>query len=386
MTIPPSRNRLQKLARKYLKGNLTASEQQEFDEWFLNDDTNDTILETDLTPLEHKQLMLARIHSQAGIVQQGAKRRRLWPRVAAAASIILIVSLGAFLLFPDKPATKETVQMVHDVAPGGNKAVLTLANGEKVQLNGTQNGFIASQGGVTIAKQADGELSYTDDPAATANIELFNTVQTPRGGKYKLVLADGTIAILDAASSIRYPVAFNGKERSVQVTGQVYFEVVHDERKPFKVSVKGQVVEDLGTIFNINAYDDEPVIKTTLVEGSIGLRTSSRYVILKPGQQAVSSTGSPVTKVIEVDVEEALAWKNDNFLFNNEPLESVMRKISRWYDVDIQYQKGFNLKESYLGSLTRYSNVSQVLKVLEITGEVRFEIEGKTIKVLTKTE
>lgn len=386
MTIPPSRNRLQKLARKYLKGNLTASEQQEFDEWFLSDDTNETILETDLTPLEHKQLMLARIHSQAGIIQKEAKRRRLWPSMAAAASIILILSSGAFLLFRDKPATKQTVQMVHDVAPGGNKAILTLANGEKVQLNGTQNGFVANQGGVTIAKQADGELSYTGDPAATASVELFNTVQTPRGGKYKLVLADGTIAILDAASSIRYPVAFKGNERSVQVTGQVYFEVVHDERKPFKVSVKGQVVEDLGTIFNINAYDDEPVIKTTLVEGSIGLRTSSRYVILKPGQQAVNSAGSPVTKVVDVDVEEALAWKNDNFLFNNEPLESVMRKISRWYDVDIQYQKGFNLKESYLGSLTRYSNVSQVLKVLEITGEVRFEIAGKTIRVLPKTK
>lgn len=384
MTIPPNRNRLHKLARNYLKGKLTVSEQQEFDEWFLSEDAEDTILEIGLTPQEHKRLMLARIHSKAGIVQQEAKKKWLWPRIAAAASVIIILSYGAFLLFPGKPVKKQVAHTIQDVAPGGNKAILTLANGEKVQLNGTKNGFVAIQGGVTIAKKEDGQLSYTDGQTGAANGELFNTVETPRGGKYQLTLADGTLAILDAASSIHYPVTFNGNQRSVQVTGQVYFEVVHDARKPFKVSVKDQVVEDLGTKFNINAYDDEPVIRTTLVEGSIGLKTSSRYIILKPGQQAVNSTGNPAINVVAADIEDALAWKNDKFLFNNEPLESIMRKVSRWYDVDIQYQKGFNLKESYLGGLTRYSNVSQVLKMLEITGEVRFEIDGKTIRVLPK--
>jgi len=383
MTVPPNRNRLQKLARNYLKGKLTASEQQEFDEWFLSEDAEETILEIGLTPLEHKRLMLARIHLDAGIVRQEAKKRWLWPRIAAA-SVIIILSYGTFLLFPGKPVKKRMAHTIQDIAPGGNKAILTLANGEKVQLNGTKNGLVAKQGGVTIAKREDGQLSYSDDQAVAASGELFNTVETPRGGKYQLTLADGTIAILDAASSIHYPVAFKGDQRSVQITGQVYFEVVHDARRPFKVSVKDQVIEDLGTKFNINAYDDEPVTKTTLVEGSIGLKTSSQYIILKPGQQAINSTGNPITNVVAVDIEDAMAWKNDNFLFNNEPLESIMRKISRWYDVDIQYQKGFNLKESYLGGLTRYSNVSQVLKLLEITGEVRFEIDGKTIRVIPK--
>ncbi|WP_298734210.1 FecR family protein [uncultured Chitinophaga sp.] len=392
MTIPPNRERLQHLARKYLKGTLTVSEQREFDEWFAGEDTDEIIFDIGLTPLEHRQLMLARIHSQAGIVQPEAKQRRLWPRIAAAASVVLICSIGAYWVFQGKPDQQpasqaaQVVQTIQDVAPGGNKAVLTLANGEKVQLNGSKNGLLAKQGGVAIIKRADGQLHYNDDPAAAANGDLFNTVETPRGGKYELTLADGTIAVLDAASSIRYPVAFNGNERSVQITGQVYFEVVHDEHKPFKVSVKGQVVEDLGTIFNINAYDDEPVIKTTLAEGSIGLKTATQYLVLKPGQQAIHTPGSPATKVLTVDVEEALAWKNDNFLFNNEPLESVMRKIARWYDVDIQYQEGFKPRESYLGGLTRYSNVSEVLRVLEITGEVRFKIEGKTIKVLPKSK
>jgi ferric-dicitrate binding protein FerR (iron transport regulator) len=386
MAIPPDSNRLQKLAENYLKGKLTESEQQEFDAWFLSDNIGDTIIETDMTASEHRTLMLERIHLQAGIVGQQAKRRRLWPGIAAAASIIIILSVGAFFLFPDKQPEKQTASIIQDVVPGGNNAVLTLAGGKKVQLNETKNGMVAREGGVTVAKSADGQLSYTNDQTTDNSSDLFNTVETPRGGKYKLTLADGTIAILDAASSIHYPVAFNGHERKVQITGQVYFEVVHNERKPFKVSVANLVVEDLGTTFNINAYDDEPVIKTTLAEGSIRIFTSSRNVILKPGQQAINVSGSAVTTVGAADVEEALAWKNDNFLFNNESLESVMRKISRWYNVDIQYQQGFNLKESYLGRLTRYSNVSEVLKVLEITGKVRFEIKGRTIRVLQKAK
>jgi transmembrane sensor len=273
------------------------------------------------------------------------------------------------------------------VAPGGNKAILTLANGEKVLLTDARNGVVARQGGVAVAKKSDGQLNYSVDESGLSNeAQLFNTVETPRGGKYKLTMADGTIAILDAASSIHYPVAFNGRERRVEITGQVYFEVVHNTDKPFKVSVKGQIVEDLGTKFNINAYDDEPVIRTTLIEGSIGLTRASRTVILKPGQQAVNTTNNPDTKIIAADMEEAVAWKNDYFLFNNEPIESVMRKISRWYDVDIHYPNGQKLEESYLGGLTRYSNVSEVLKMLEITGDVRFEVKNKTIRVFPKSK
>jgi transmembrane sensor len=383
MAIPPISKRLQKLARNYLKGKLNATEQQEVDEWFGKEEESETTIPTNLTSDEHRRQILARIHSEAGILRQETKNM-LWIKIAVAASVFLTISIGTYLIFPGKPVKQQNAHIIPDVGPGGNKAILTLANGEKVLLTGAKNGLVAKQGSVTIAKKSDGQLSYTDDRTAVSSGELFNTVETPRGGKYELTLADGTIAILDAASSIRYPVAFNGSERRVQITGQVYFEVVHNARRPFKVNVKGQIVEDLGTVFNINAYDDENLIKTTLIEGSIGITKSNHTTILKPGQQAVNTNGYNNTKVVAADIEEAIAWKNDNFLFNNEPLESVMRKISRWYDVDIQYQNGYNIRESYIGGLTRYSNVSKVLKMLEITGDVRFEIKGKTIKIFSK--
>jgi transmembrane sensor len=381
--------RLQKLARKYLKGKLNASDQLEIDEWFSQEEQGETYVETNLTSDDHRRLLLERIHVTAGIVAPKTPVRSLWIKYTAAASILLMLSAGAYFALNQKPTIQQIVQTTQpDIAPGGNKAVLTLANGEKVQLTGAKNGLVATQGGIAIAKQSDGLIRYSGNQKeqATEESQMFNTIETPRGGKYKLTLADGTIAILDAASSIHYPVAFNSNERNVEITGQVYFEVVHNAAKPFKVRVKGQVIEDLGTKFNINAYDDESVIRTTLVEGSISLTRSSHTTILKPGQQAINTVTSAATNVVAADMEEAIAWKNDYFVFNNEPLESVMRKISRWYDVDVQYQNGQKINESYVGGLTRYSKVSQVLKMLEITGDVRFEIKDKAIKIFPKVK
>ncbi|MES2275419.1 MAG: FecR domain-containing protein [Bacteroidota bacterium] len=388
MAIPPIDKRLQKLARNYLNGKLNSSDQQLIDEWFLNEESSESTTEINLTPDQHRRQLLARIHAKAGITKPVARLSKLWLKVAAAAAVLIILSVSAYFTLRPKSAPQQTAQNIQDIGPGGNKATLTLANGEKVQLTGAKNGLVAKQGGVAIAKKSDGLLSYSNnrtDPSGE-KAQLFNTIQTPRGGKYKLVMADGTIAILDAASSIRYPVAFNGKERRVEITGQVYFEVIHNADQPFKVSVKGQIIEDLGTKFNINAYDDEPVIKTTLLEGSIALTRSGHTTILKPGQQAVNNLQEAGTKLLMADMEEVVAWKNDYFVFNNEDIESVMRKISRWYDVDIQYKDGQKIKETYLGGLTRYSNVSQVLKMLEITGDVKFEIKGKTIVVFPKVK
>jgi len=385
MAVRPRNKRLQELARNYLKGKLNASEQQEIDAWFLKEEPAEGTVEKNLTADQHRRQLLAQIHSQTGITSPELRIRKLWIKITAAAAVVLMLSAGAHFVLHQKPAQQQTVQNLKDISPGGNKAILILANGEKVQLTGAKNGLIARQGGVVVAKKSDGQLSYSNQTGlSNEGAQLFNTVETPRGGKYKLTLADGTIAILDAASSIRYPVVFNGRERMVTITGQVYFEVVHNISKPFKVSVRGQLVEDLGTKFNINAYDDEPVIKTTLIAGSIGLTRAAHTVILKPGQQAINTVSDAATKVVPANIEEAVAWKNDYFVFNNEALESVMRKISRWYDVDIQYQAGQKIKETYLGSLTRYSNVSEVLKMLEITGDVRFEIKGKTIMIFPK--
>lgn len=388
MATPPINKRLQKLAQNYLKGTLNTSEQREIDEWFLKEELSEPITEINLTPDQHRLQLLTRIHSEAGIAQPKVHIHKLWFRITAAASILIVLSVGAYFTLYTKPVKQQTAQTIQEIGPGGNKAILTLANGEKIQLTGAKNGLVAQQGGVAIAKKADGLISYSNSQNNLSEKEpqLFNTIETPRGGKYKLTLADGTIAVLDAASSIRYPVAFNGKERNVEITGQVYFEVIHNVDQPFKVAVKGQIIEDLGTKFNINAYDDEPVIKTTLLEGSIALTRFAHTTILKPGQQAINTINDAYTKVVVADLEEVVAWKNDRFVFNNEEIESVMRKIARWYDVDIQYPNGQKIKETYLGGLTRYANVSQVLKRLEITGDVRFEIKNKTIIVFPKVK
>ncbi|GAB3906708.1 FecR domain-containing protein [Mucilaginibacter boryungensis] len=389
MATPRINKRMQKIARNYLKGTASVTEQQEFDQWFSKEESEPIMVETSLSKEEHRQQILARIHAETSILPAKSKTRKLWARISVAASALLVLSASAYFILRPKPEQQpQTAQLIGDIRPGGSKAILTLANGEKVQLTGAKNGLLARQGAVVIAKNAEGQLRYSDDQPekTTDNASLYNTVETPRGGKYKLILADGTTAILDAASSIRYPVAFNGAERKVEITGQVYFEVVHNASKPFRVGVKGQIVEDLGTSFNINAYDDEPVIKTTLIDGSISLTKSGQVTILKPGQQAINYSGITTAgvKVVAANVDEAIAWKNDLFLFNKESLESVMRKISRWYDVDIIYPKNQPIHESYLGGMTRYSNVSQVLKMLEITGDVRFEIKNKAILVLPK--
>ncbi|UPK69021.1 FecR family protein [Chitinophaga filiformis] len=385
MNERPYSERLQNLAHQYLRGELNRKEQQEVDEWFQSEEGADFI-ESHMSKDEYRNLLLQRIHNKAGIVNN-KRPTQLYVRVAVAASLILTTMFVAYLVPKKSPVKQQVSQaVVGQIQPGGNKAVLILDDGSNINLTSGKQGLLVRQGSVKINKTNSGSLSYTSDSASDIKEPiLYNTVVTPRGGKYRLTLSDGTIAILDAASSIRFPVAFD-KERKVSITGQVYFEVVHNVNSPFLVSVKGQLVKDLGTKFNINAYDDEPVIKTTLLEGGISLTRGSQTAVLKPGQQAINAIGNPAIKIIDADIDESVAWKNDFFQFEDEPLESVMRKISRWYDVDVVYQKGSDIHESYLGRITRYSEVSKVLKMLEVTGDVQFEIQGRTIKVFSKIQ
>jgi len=368
------------LIKRYLDGTATDEEKALVESWHLQD-----FLKSDTAPDEEE---ITQVHAQMRQVlsRHAAPPKKLnpWYRYAAAACLLFMLGFTGYLLL-HKPSTQQLAQnQVQDVKPGGNKAILTLANGQKISLTDARNGNIAQQSGAQINKTNNGQVVYSTVKNADQDaVPTYNMLATPRGGQYRLTLADGTVAYLDAASSIKYPVAFNGAERKVEITGQVYFEVVHNAGKPFRVAVKGQVIEDIGTHFNINAYDDEPVIKTTLIEGSVKVSATNQTALLKPGQQAITSANGKI-KVINTDTEEAIAWKNGYFLFNDEPLESVMRKVSRWYDVDIEYPQGQKINEVYGGSADRYANVSQVLKVLEVTGDVRFKVEGKKILVLKK--
>ena len=297
--------------------------------------------------------------------------RTLWPRIAAAASIIFVLSMGGYFYF------KPVQPLKNDVPPGSNTATLTLSNGKKIVLSAANNGQLAREAGVSITKRADGQLFYTiADKAAAAN--GFNTLSTAKGETYKVNLPDGTQVWLNAASSLTYPARFAGKERKVSLTGEGYFEVAKDKLHPFKVNTGSQEVTVLGTHFNINSYSDEPATKTTLLEGSVKITANHKERMLQPGQQVTFSNGQ--FKLDEVDTELAAAWKNNKFLFDGDRIDYIMRMVKRWYNVEVVYQGNISTEKFY-GGTSRYANVSEVLKSLEATGKIHFRIEDHKIIV-----
>ena len=316
------------------------------------------------------------------------KKKASFAWIAAAASLLLFLSVGGYFLLHKKPAQQTAQNQPHDVAPGRNQATLTLADGRKIILTKGLSGQLAQQGGTLVQVNKGNAIAYVVPASAnTNNSEIqYNTLTTARGEQspYPLVLADGTKVWLDAASSITFPTAFDGKERIVKITGEAYFEVAHNALRPFKVSVKGQTIEDVGTAFNINAYDDEPVVKTSLVSGKVKVYGSApelikKAVVLKPGQQASFNNNS--ISVENVDTDDALAWQHGYFQFNTDDLESAMRKIARWYDVDIAYSNDKLKNQPLAGTISRYSTVMQVLRKMELTGRFHFKLNGRKIIV-----
>ncbi|MCR8556965.1 DUF4974 domain-containing protein [Mucilaginibacter sp. BJC16-A38] len=370
---------IEELAHKFKTGTLTPEEQADFKAWYQNHKDTEFAHSGAHDPGQVKERMLAGILSETHPMQT-RKFRPLWPRIAVAASILLCCSVGLYVYQQhQKPAGTQIAKQ--DIAPGHNQATLTLANGQKIVLTKGLSGQLATQGNMQIKVNAGNAIAYIPQSTTTTNQPVYNTLSTVRGQEspYPLVLSDGTKVWLNAESSITYPIAFNGKVRSVKITGEAYFEVVHNAAQPFKVEVKGQTIEDIGTAFNINAYNDEPDMKTTLISGSVRINGKT---VLHPGEQAVQS--GPDIKVKEVDTEGAIAWKNGYFLFDKENLESTMRRVSRWYNVDVEYEEGTKGYNGFLGSMTRYSNVSDVLSALEAAGKVKFKIEGRKIIVSKK--
>ncbi len=309
--------------------------------------------------------------------------------IAAAAVIILLVSAGAYFIFnhdaPKQIAKTETQKRYKiDVAPGGNKAILTLANGAQVILDSAANGALTQQGKTKIIKTGSGRLTYSALNEKPGEV-LYNSISTPRGGQYQLVLADGSKVWLNAASSLRFPTFFSGKERNVSLTGEGYFEVAHNAEMPFHVKSGDMTVEVLGTHFDINSYVDETTMKTTLLEGSVKVSWAGVSKMIKPGEQTVVSSlpGERNIHIQTTDVDAAVAWKNGRFIFQGENIRSVMRQLARWYDVDVSYQ-GNVTNEEFVGVInrSRYENISQILGILEKTRTVSFAISGRSITVM----
>jgi len=365
------RKRMTELGYKWLEKTITPEEKHEFQRWLdqVNDEPLDvnTHVNSDTT---YEAMLFERIRVK---IKPTVKVRRLWPHIAAAASILIALSAGGYFFLhktqnPVEIAAIKPGTFKNDAQPG-NKAILTLANGQQLTLTSVPVGHIKN---TSAQKSANGSLVY--DPSM-ASPYVYNTLTVPRGGgKHELQLADGTLAVLDAGSSIRFPVAFNGKTRKVSITGQVYFEVVHNAKQPFYVSVGNQSIEDIGTHFNINAFDNE--IRITLLEGSVKVNN----IFLKPGQQAVQSANNKIAVLGKVDENEVMAWKNDMFMFSkNTSLKAIMSQLSRWYDMDVVYQ-GVSKTYYFGGDMPRYSKLSDVLKILSYS-RVQFAVDGKKIIV-----
>jgi hypothetical protein len=318
--------------------------------------------------------------------------RKTGRRWAIAAAVIFLVAAGGYfgLIHTRTPVPGIATQpgLKNDVPPGYSKAVLTLANGAAVILDSVHTGTLTQQGNTTVVNSTNGQLAYNTLDNASASQRttevLYNILATPRGGQYQLQLPDGSRVWLNASSSIRYPTAFTGTERRVEIKGEAYFEVAQNTAMPFKVAIitnagNAGEVQVLGTHFNINAYDDEHIIKTTLLEGAVKISAGTSHHVLKPGQQAQLSKGEAIKVIDDADTEEAVAWKDGRFYFNGADIQTVMRQVSRWYDVDVKYE-GSIPTGHYKGRPARDLSVSQMLKVVEYSG-VKIRIEGKKIIV-----
>ena len=309
-----------------------------------------------------------------------------WPAIAAAASLLVLLASGMFYYSVNRktiaPIASSGSNEAEQIGPAINKALLKLADGSLVALDDAQDGTLARQGSARIIKQG-GRVDYKAAGNAAGG-EIFNTVITPRGGQYQVVLPDGTRVWLNAASSIRFPTSFKGSERRVEITGEGYFEVAtvkmnNGRKMPFVVIAGNTEVKVLGTHFNIMAYQEEAVLKTTLIEGAVNVVRGKDSVLLKPGQQSQLAKNGELSVIHDINTDGELAWRNGYFLFENADIGTVMRQLSRWYDVDVIYQD--RVDEHFYAQPSRNARLSDVLEALELTGKVHFTVEGKLIKV-----
>jgi transmembrane sensor len=425
--MPIPSERLDFLLRQYAAGSCTRKELLELFET-IRDAQQDAALNDSLQtlwqeiganerlPMLDKEKIFQQIAGKTKIQPIPSGRIRTIPRqipfrIGAAAAIFLAVLTGGIALWrgdhPRQTIVQRNISRVNDIAPGGDKAILTLADGSHIVLDSAGKGDLSRQGAMRVIKLDSARLVYREvektgaASASGSTATTYNIIQTPRGGQYQVVLADGTQVWLNAASSLKFPTRFDGKERMVELSGEAYFEVAHGTTA-FKVHVlnatgDGGVVEVLGTHFNINAYTDEPMIKTTLLEGSVLVLKGQGKKLLKPGQQAqvfagsaagAGSAGSAGTAdggssairlISDANTEEAVAWKNGYFQFEGADIQVVMRQLSRWYNMDVSYE-GTIPERQFAGQMQRGLYLSEILRILEASN-VHFRIEGKKVVV-----
>lgn len=375
-----------RILKKYNQGTASKEEKEfleaHYDTFELKDDLIVEENEADYQSI--KQSIKNNVDNEIDLYNNKQRRglRFLWLKYAAAA-IILVSSSVAVYIAVNGNKKQSGGEIAYHILPGTNKATLTLSNGKRILLNDAHNGQIAQQSNISITKTAGNQIVYaaTVGNSAPAS-ELNNTITTPNGGQYSLILPDGTKVMLNASSSLTYPAAFHGNQRVVHLDGEAYFEVAKNKKMPFRVKSGNHTIEVLGTHFNINCYNDEAAIKTTLLEGSVKVTRGNDSVLIAPGQQAIvnRSGGNIIKRAVDVDKETA--WKDGLFSFQNEDLKSVMRQVARWYDVKVVYAEKLP-DEKFIGEISRASELSDVFKILELNN-VHFEVSGKTVTVSAK--
>lgn len=382
-------NRLAQLCSKYLSKDITEEERHEFLTYVQNPTYTEFIEELISDKYEHPEVLNSlSIDAKDRIFQAIVRERkakmpklvRLWPRIAVAVALATII-FGALLFYYPGIHQKQPDQLVYknDVAPGISGATLTLSNGKKIRLSDTQNGEVAKEAGVVITKSANGEVVY-EVKGNSAELGKLNTLSTAMGETYKLRLPDGSYVWLNSASSLTYSsrLVENGK-RMVKLQGEGYFEIAKDKSHPFVVATDKQNVEVLGTHFNINSYSNEAIVATTLLEGSVSVISGNLRQVIKPGEQAVNNGNS--LKVIEVSPESVIDWKNGDFNLDELDFRVAMRKIARWYNVDVVYEASVPEDIKSGGWISRSRSLSAVLRHIESSGQVRFKVEGRKVYV-----
>ena len=361
----------QQLVQRYLENKATNEELDLFFhlleqgklDAYLNEVSLETKNEVPVIPLSSEEKKLGRSY--------------VFLRYAVAASLLLATITGMTLYLNNNSATEQSIaktMIVPQATPGTKKAILTLSNGKAVTLNGVAQAI--SDGGANIITKNNTVMYEAPKEAA---VTAYNTIATPKGGEYQLTLPDGTQVWLNAETSLRYPTSFTGTERRVELTGEAYFEVTKNSQRPFVVQSGDAAIKVLGTHFNVMAYADEPFLKATLAEGSVAISKNGAEKRLKPGQGGTIERGTDNIMIAPADVEQDLAWKNGNFYFNKTELQTIMKQIARWYDLDIRFA-GSIPKKRFVGKISRQTKLSEVLDILRLS-DVKFSMVGKTLIV-----
>lgn len=386
------------LLRRYRLGECSEEESRTIEEWYASLENNSDWEWSEEDKNAFKSMLRSRILSEVARERthiSAARKIRMRWQVAAAAVVFVIASIAAYTLFfrgEKQPliaqtSGRDTLLAVHDVLPGKTGAILTLGNGSKISLDSTQNGKLATQGATSILNN-NGTLRYSE-AVNTGGIQAYNTITTPKGREYAVILSDGTRVWLNAASSVHYPVTFfESAVRTVEMSGEAYFEVAEKinrtgEKVPFVVRIKHEngekeEVQVLGTHFNVNAYDEEPGTAVTLLEGAVRVtKAGLQPVLIQPGQQAQISKYISVEK--NADIESVMAWKNGRFLFRRAGIQTIMRQAARWYDIEINYP-GKVPDDTLSGGISKNVKLSEFLKILEYS-EINVTINNKVVEI-----